>query len=50
MLVIVINVVWLLPWALAAAKFPARAPTFLAAALIPLAALFLACGAGAKEG
>ena len=47
--VLVINVVWLLPWALAAASFPARAPMFLAAALVPLAALFLACGAGARE-
>jgi Fuc2NAc and GlcNAc transferase len=48
-LVILIDVVWLLPWAVFAAKFPARAPLFLGAALLPLIALCLACGAGAKE-
>ena len=48
-LVIVINVVWLLPWAMVAVKFPTRAPLFLAAALTPLIVLALACGAGAKE-
>jgi Fuc2NAc and GlcNAc transferase len=50
LVVIAIDVIWLLPWALAAASFPAHAPMFLAAALIPLAVVFLACGAGAKEG
>jgi Fuc2NAc and GlcNAc transferase len=50
LVVIAIDVIWLLPWALAAANFPAHAPLFLAAALIPLALVFLACGAGAKEG
>ena len=49
-LVIVINFVWLLPWAITAAQFPTRAPLFLAAALAPLIALALACGAGAEEG
>jgi Fuc2NAc and GlcNAc transferase len=49
MLVIFINIVWLLPWALIAAGFPTRAPLSVAAALIPLVALFLACGSGAKE-
>jgi hypothetical protein len=47
--VIFINIVWLLPWALIAAGFPTRAPLSVAAALIPLVALFLACGSGAKE-
>jgi len=44
-----INVVWLLPWAIFAAKVPARAPLFAAAALTPLAVLAFACGAGTEE-
>ena len=48
-LVILINVVWLLPWAIIAVKFPMRAPLFFAAALAPLIVLALACGAGAEE-
>jgi Fuc2NAc and GlcNAc transferase len=48
-LAIVINIVWLLPWAMVAVKFPTRAPLFLALALVPLAIFALACGAGAKE-
>ncbi len=50
MLVIGINVLWLLPWALATARFPAHALLFLAAAVVPLIGVFLAFGAGAKEG
>jgi Fuc2NAc and GlcNAc transferase len=48
-MVIVVDIVWLLPWALFAAEFPARAPLFLGAALLPLIGLCLACGAGAQE-
>jgi Fuc2NAc and GlcNAc transferase len=48
-LVILINVVWLLPVAMLAARFPMRAPWFLAAALIPLVVLAYGCGAGAQE-
>jgi len=48
-LVILINFTWLLPWALVAADFPDRAPLIVAAALLPLIALFLVCGSGAKE-
>ena len=47
--VIVIDVVWLLPWATFAAKDPALAPWSLAGALVPLVFIALACGAGAKE-
>jgi Fuc2NAc and GlcNAc transferase len=48
-LVVVIDFVWLLPWALVAAHFPAHALQFVAAALMPLVVIFLACGAGAEE-
>jgi Fuc2NAc and GlcNAc transferase len=49
MLAIAINLVWLLPWALLATRMPDYAPWFLAAALVPLALLALALGAGARE-
>jgi Fuc2NAc and GlcNAc transferase len=48
-LVIVVDVVWLVPWAMFAAEFPARAPLFLIAALLPVAGLVLFCRAGSKE-
>ena len=47
--VIVIDLVWLLPWAIVAANHPTRAPLLLAVALIPLVVCALACGAGAEE-
>jgi hypothetical protein len=49
-LVTSINLLWLLPWAMFAAMVPARAPLFVAAALIPLVLLTLVCGAGVEEG
>jgi Fuc2NAc and GlcNAc transferase len=47
--VIAIDVLWLLPWAWLATNFQDRAPWFLAAALIPLALLAFAAGAGRRE-
>jgi|ERR1700722_5399038 Fuc2NAc and GlcNAc transferase len=49
MLAIAINLVWLLPWAVLAARVPDYARWFLAAALLPLILLALALGAGARE-
>lgn len=49
-LVIVINLFWLLPWAYVAASIPARAHWCMAAALIPLSFVLLASGAGSREG
>jgi Fuc2NAc and GlcNAc transferase len=49
-LVTSINLLWLLPWAIFAAKVPARAPLFVGVALIPLVLLTLVCGAGAEKG
>jgi Fuc2NAc and GlcNAc transferase len=48
-LVIVIDFLWLLPWAMAAAKHPTRALAIFAAALIPLIVLAIVGGAGAEE-
>jgi Fuc2NAc and GlcNAc transferase len=48
--VIAINVFWLLPWAWMAANFQEQAPWCVGAALIPLAVLALASGAGSREG
>ena len=45
-LVIAVNLCWLLPWAWAAAVYPARAMTCTAAALTPLIAVALLVGAG----
>lgn len=42
----VINVLWLLPCAVYAALEPARAPLTMAVALVPLAVVFIAAGAG----
>jgi Fuc2NAc and GlcNAc transferase len=47
-LVVAINLCWLLPWAWAAAVYPARAMTYAAAALTPLMAIALLVGAGRK--
>jgi Fuc2NAc and GlcNAc transferase len=47
--VIVIDLAWLLPWAYAASERVAQARWFTAAALVPLLALALACGAGRRE-
>jgi Fuc2NAc and GlcNAc transferase len=47
--VLAVNVLWLLPMAMFAARSPAHAPMFLAAALAPLIVLAFAVGAGASE-
>jgi Fuc2NAc and GlcNAc transferase len=47
--VLAVNVLWLLPMAMFAARSPAHAPLFLAAALAPLIVLAFAVGAGASE-
>jgi Fuc2NAc and GlcNAc transferase len=46
---LIVNLIWLLPWAMLAALRPASALTALAAALLPLAAVTLAAGAGRPE-
>ncbi len=48
-LVIAVNACWLLPWAWAAAAYPARAPSCAAAALTPLIAAVLLLGAGRRR-
>ena len=48
-LVVLIDLVWLLPWAILAVKFPANASWFLAAALVPLLLAVFLCGAGTNE-
>jgi Fuc2NAc and GlcNAc transferase len=48
-LVTVVNIFWLLPFAILVAKFPAYALWLLAAALSPLVVLVVAFGAGADE-
>ena len=47
--VTVVNLIWLLPCALLAARYPARAAWMVLIALAPLAALAYAVGAGARE-
>ena len=47
--VTVVNLVWLLPCALLAARYPPRAAWMVLVALAPLAALAYAAGAGARE-
>jgi Fuc2NAc and GlcNAc transferase len=47
--VLAVNVFWLLPMALFAARFPSHAPLFLAAALTPLIVIALTMGAGIPE-
>jgi Fuc2NAc and GlcNAc transferase len=49
LLVVAINLFWLLPWAILAARIPTAAAWFLAAALIPVALLVFALGAGRGE-
>lgn len=49
LLVVAINLLWLLPWAYIANRFPAHARTCLAAALLPLVILTLSGGAGRPE-
>jgi Fuc2NAc and GlcNAc transferase len=48
--VIVVDVIWLLPWAWAAAAHRDQAPLFTALALAPLIVAALVCGAGRREG
>lgn len=47
--VTLVNLAWLLPCALLAARYPARAAWMVLVALAPLAALAYAAGAGARE-
>jgi Fuc2NAc and GlcNAc transferase len=49
MVVIAIDLFWLFPWAWLAAKVPRSAIWCLVAAIVPLVAIVLASGAGAKE-
>jgi len=49
MLVMIVDVFWLLPLAILAAKFPSYVWWFLVTALAPLVALVIACGAGTDE-
>jgi len=47
--VLAVNLLWLLPWAVAAVRYPAHAAVMVLAALVPLAALALLAGAGRRE-
>jgi Fuc2NAc and GlcNAc transferase len=47
--ILAVNVMWLLPWALLAAKFPSYAATSVLVALAPLALLAAVVGAGRRE-
>jgi Fuc2NAc and GlcNAc transferase len=47
--VLAVNIVWLLPWAVLAAKFPSRATLSVVAALAPLAVVLAVLGAGRRE-
>jgi Fuc2NAc and GlcNAc transferase len=49
LLSVAVNVFWLLPWAYQAILRPERAAWYMIAALLPLAVLAFACGAGDKE-
>ncbi|HEY6921901.1 MAG TPA: glycosyltransferase family 4 protein [Steroidobacteraceae bacterium] len=49
MAVILVNVAWLLPCAVLSASRPAQAPLIVGAALVPLAIVALAAGAGRSE-
>lgn len=49
LLVMIINVSWLLPWAYMATRFPDYARAYLAAALLPLVIFALLLGAGKRE-
>jgi Fuc2NAc and GlcNAc transferase len=46
---LIVNLVWLLPWALLAARFPDHAVTVVLVALLPLAALASVVGSGRAE-
>jgi Fuc2NAc and GlcNAc transferase len=48
--ILAVNIVWLLPLAWMAETYREQAWWFVAAALIPLAALAIAIGAGRREG
>jgi len=44
-----VNILWLLPWAMLARRFPSHAALSVVAALAPLALLAAALGAGRSE-
>ena len=44
-----VNIAWLLPWAAWSARRPDSAALYAVIAMLPLAALALACGAGRGE-
>jgi Fuc2NAc and GlcNAc transferase len=48
-LVMIIDVLWLLPLAIVAVKFPAHVLLLLGVALTPLVVLVIACGAGMQQ-
>ena len=48
--VIAIDIIWLFPWAWAAAEHRPHAPLLTLLALAPLIAAALVCGAGRREG
>ena len=47
--VLAVNLTWLLPWAVLAARLPAYGGACVILALVPLAVLAVACGSGRKE-
>jgi Fuc2NAc and GlcNAc transferase len=49
MIVIAIDLVWLLPWAFAASRFPANAQAYTVGALLPLVILTVLAGSGKRE-
>jgi len=44
-----VNVVWLLPWAIATTHMPEKGPFYMAAALVPLVIISIFLGAGRRE-
>jgi Fuc2NAc and GlcNAc transferase len=49
LIVLAVNVIWLLPWAIASARFPERGLLFTTAALLPLVIVSIIVGAGRRE-
>jgi Fuc2NAc and GlcNAc transferase len=48
-IIFVVNVVWLLPWAVATIRFPENGRVYMAAALLPLVIISIVVGAGRRE-
>jgi Fuc2NAc and GlcNAc transferase len=49
LIVTITNVVWLLPWAIVATRFPGNGRLYMAAALLPLVIVAIIVGAGRRE-